>query len=142
MLVKTRGDLAEILQAVCEASLPVLVEEAVLGTEARIITMSGFRRQPVYAFLPTHARGKDKKFLREETEHLEHAARKTHSALGLESYSLVHMVMDKKGNVSVLGVETIPALHADADLHHALEAVGSSFAEFSDHFIRLALKKK
>ena len=142
MLAKTRGDLVEILQAVCEAKLPVLVEEAVLGTQAHVIALSGFRGQSVYTFLPMHAEGKEKKFQRVEKEQLETTAQKTHASLGLESYSLVHMVMDRKGAVSVLGVETVPTLHFEADLHHALAAVGSSFAEFADHFIRLALKKK
>jgi D-alanine-D-alanine ligase len=141
MRAKTREELSEILFTMFDASIPTLIEEAVLGTEVSVISMSGFRGQPTYTFLPQHKESLLARFQKKESELFQNIAREVHDKLGLGAYSRVHMAIDRRGQVSVLGVETLPMTHAEAELHDALEAVGSSFGEFARHLITHAVQK-
>lgn len=132
LTAKTRDELSEIFFTMYDSKIPVLVEEAVIGTEARIVSMRGFRGKPVYTFLPTTQKNSRAKLHSRESEALQKIARDVHHGLELGSYSCVHAVVDKKGNVSVLGVETLPQMHDSAELHEALKMVGATFGEFAE----------
>ncbi len=142
MRAKTRDELAALLFTMYDAGIPTLVEEAVLGTEASVIASSGFRGEPVYTFLPRNSEHPHAKLHPKESHLLQTIAKKIHDKLGLGAYSRMKAVINKKGNVSVLGIETMPMTHADAELHDALEAVGSSFHEFAHHMLASALGRK
>lgn len=140
--VKTRDELIDILFTMYDARIPTLIEEAVFGTQASVIVSSGFRGQDTYTFLPIHAEGKDVRIQPKESGLFQRIAREVHNKLGLGAYSRVNAAIDRRGNVHVLGIETLPMTHADAELHDALAAVGSSFAEFGSHVIESALGRK
>ncbi len=139
---KTRDELAAVLYEMYDAQIPILIEEAVLGTPVTVISSSGFRGQRTYTFLPMHAEDRNLKLHPDHKTLLQKIAKAIHEKLGLGAYSRMRAVIDKRGNISVLGIETSPMTHADAELHDALEAVGSSFGEFSAHVIRSAMERK
>ncbi|MEI8129926.1 MAG: hypothetical protein WCG55_00265 [bacterium] len=143
VIAKTRIELAHILQTMCQNKTPVLIEEAVIGQEVRVVASSGFRGQKTYTFLPVEKnRGAHKKLKREERDIVQRVARSVHEGLELGSYSCIHAVVSPKGRVYVTGVDTVLAVHPESDFHEALTSVGSSFREFSEHVLSHARARK
>lgn len=140
--VNTREDLAMMLTQLCDLKIPTLIEEAVLGTKACVVCSSGFRNEPTYVFLPSEAGKAGKRMHKEEAKKIQEIAKKIHEKMLLGSYSCVHVIVDKRGEVFVTDVETMPAFHEGSHLHHALDGVGSSFKEFAEHFIGAGMRKK
>lgn len=141
MRANTRDELFAVLLRLCELDIPALVEEAVLGTEASVVAVRGFRKQPLYTFLPVRGGGRLVRLKKNESDAMQKIARDTHAALGLGSYSRMRAVVTPRGHVYVLGIETVPALHADSDVHHAMETLGVSFGELAEHLIGEAMKE-
>lgn len=135
MRAKTRNELVDILLDTFDLSLPVLVEEEVLGRKASVITVPGFRGQKLYTFVPSgHVAGRDK----DSSQAFQDAARAVHAGLALGDYSRIEAVMDRKGRVHVTRIESVPMLGSDSDIHEALEKVGATFAEFAKHVLSRA----
>lgn len=132
MRAKTRHELFDILLNTFDLALPVLVEEEVLGKTARVITVPGFRGQKLYTFLPSgHTPGRDT----DASRALQEAARTAHVGLALGHYSCIEAVLDRKGKVHILHIETVPSFAPDSDLYAALETVGATVSELVRHFI-------
>jgi D-alanine-D-alanine ligase len=138
---KTRTELVAVLEDMHAQSIPVLVEEEVLGAHASVIVVPGFRGEATYAFIPERIESIHARLRPHETKLFEDVARTLHNGLDLGPYSRMVGVLDNRGAVSVLSVETVPRTHENAELHQALAAVGSSFPELADHLIRTALGK-
>jgi D-alanine-D-alanine ligase len=135
---KTREELALALGDFFDQSIPVLIEEAVLGIPASVMTIAGFRGEPLYTFLPngiTHGRNSD-------SERLQETARAAHRALSLGQYSRIEAIVTPKGHVHVTRVDTVPSFAPDSELHAALEGVGATFSELSDHLLFSTLGKR
>lgn len=129
---KSRDGLTAVLLEMFDLSIPVLIEEEVLGKRASVIAVPGFRGQPVYTFLPKGIAGsRDKR----ASEALQKLARDAHSGLVLGPYSRIEFVIARNGKLYVAKVDTVPSLAPGSDLHEALAAVGATFAELSDHML-------
>jgi D-alanine-D-alanine ligase len=138
---KTRDELTAILLHMIDADIPVLIEEAVIGKEVSVDTVSGFRGKHDYTFLPVVKNNSGMRVKKDESIALQKTARDVHKAFGLGHYSRIDTVVTPKGHVYVLSVDTVPRLHEQSDLHHSLREVGSSFDEFARHIIEMAMKK-
>lgn len=139
MRAKTRHELFDILLNTFDLSLPVLIEEEVLGRTASVITVPGFRGQKFYTFVPSgHVPGRDK----HSSGALQEAARTAHVGLALGHYSRIEAVLDRKGTVHITQIETMPSFAADSDLHAALKTVGATVGELVGHFIATAQPEK
>jgi D-alanine-D-alanine ligase len=65
----------------------------------------------------------------------------SHRALGCSSFSRVDMIVDKKGDIYVLEVNTIPGMTERSLLPKAAQAFGLSFGELCVKLIEIALQK-
>ena len=138
---KTRDELMTVLLQMFDAGIPVLVEEAVMGREVCVSAVAGFRGQPIYTFPALQKENREARLKPTESEELQKIAKAIHGQLHLGQYSRMHAILNPKGHVYVVGVETMPETHEGADLHHSLASVGSSFNEFIEHIINEAMKK-
>ncbi len=128
---QTRDELAAVLFEMFDVGMPVHIGEVVRGREVSVVSLAGFRGNPTYTFLPQEE-GSTRSSANRDLETL---ARKIHKGLGLGSYSRIETVITPKGIIHLLRIETVPALHGDSDLHHALASTGATFAEFARHMI-------
>ena len=139
---KDRIELFEVLSNAYDLSLPVLIEQEVLGKEISVISVPGFRNQSSYTFLPLHNENGNYKTFFDEDERIQNAISDLHKQLNLGQYSVFKCVVDKKGEISVTGIETQPALHPGSSLHHALNELGVTFNEFAKHLLDDAMSRK
>ncbi len=138
---KTRDELVTVLSQMYELKMSTLIEEAVLGKDVSVSSVSEFRGEPVYTFLPTRTDDLRAKLQGKESESLQKLAKEIHKNMHLGHYSRVEAIISPKGNIYVKNIETVPAFHKESDLHHAIEGVGSSFKEFAKHIIGKAIGK-
>lgn len=152
--------LPDVLGDVLDAYGGCLVEEFVIGREAVVALVEGFRGEDLYALPPARiellgdARVFDKEarergtarclvpsdFSHAEKESLMEAARLAHRALGLSHFSRADIIVTPRGTPYLLEVNASPKLHEGAVLSNLLHAIGSSTQEFLEHAIRLANK--
>lgn len=157
LIAPTLLELPERIGDVLDRFGGALVEEFVLGTEAAVVVIEGFRGQELYVLPPsrvalpvgmsfmsprTHEEGTlahrvPSDFSHTEKEALEAMARAAHRALGLSHFSRADIIVTKRGPI-LLEVNTTPKLHVGAALPPMLESVGSSVREFLEHAIQLA----
>jgi D-alanine-D-alanine ligase len=142
MRANTRDELTAVLLNMFDADIPVLVEEAVLGKEVSVDVVNGFRGKEIYTFLPVVKNDLRAKIKKDESEELQKIVCDVHKSLGLSHYSCVQAVITPKGNIYVLGADTVPELHEDSSLHHSFESVGVTFDEFAKHMIKSALGRR
>lgn len=139
---KNRNELIGILNNAFELQIPVLVEKEVFGKNVSVIALSNFRNKPVYTFLPVHHSDDSFKNYISENVRIEQEIAQLHKKLNLGNYTHFKCVVDNKGRMSVTGIETKPALHPGAPLHHALKELGVTFEEFAKSLIDDAMQNK
>ncbi|HDH03982.1 MAG TPA: D-alanine--D-alanine ligase [Candidatus Campbellbacteria bacterium] len=144
----------------------VIVEEFIEGREATCGVVDDFRKQEYYALpvieiIPPEKSDffdYDAKYGGETREvcpanfdqpvktAMEDMARKAHKALGCRHYSRADFIVSKRRangetKIYILEVNTLPGLTTESLLPKAINAIGSSYSEFLDHLLTLALKK-
>lgn len=139
--VMTRDELSATLLEMRDLSIPVSIEEEVLGRKASVVCSAGFRGKETYTFLPEGAAA-GKTWHGAESEAVQNAARAAHEALMLGPYSRIEAVFTPRGHVYVTAVETVPSFAPESGMHASLEGVGATFAEFADHLLFSTLKKR
>lgn len=149
-------DLASAIADALEMFDSALVEEYVIGEEATVGLVDGFRGESLYAFPPAyverggmrhlefshHLQGQlrhqaPSAFSHAEKEALIECARRAHATLGLSHMSRADMILTKRGPY-LLEVNAIPGLYPGSGMAAMLEAVGSSTPEYVMHQIQLA----
>jgi len=133
-IVRLIKDLPAAIRFAREHSNVVIVEEFIRGKEATCGVIDNFRGKEHYSLLPESA----KPLSKVEKMAVQDLAIRIHKSLGLRHYSDTDFIISPKG-VYVLETNSQPALHKDALLPKALEAVGSSYPEFLKHVINLAI---
>lgn len=157
----------ELVEAVKVASAfdsKILVEEYIKGREATCGIIENFRDKkhyslPVIEIIPPAGHnffnyeakygGETREvcpacFDSEIKNKIEEMARTAHEVLGLRHYSRADFIVSPKssargGQVFILEVNTLPGLTTESLLPKAIKAVGSSYSEFLEHLINLAL---
>ena len=150
--------LPDAIGDVLDAFGAALVEEFVIGREAVVGIIEGFRGEELYALPPAHAvlpegmRMFDRAahaagsarysapgdFSHEEKQSLMSVARAAHRALELSHFSRADIMLTARGIPYLLEVNASPKLHENAAVPQLLEYVGSSTREFLEHVIGLA----
>jgi D-alanine-D-alanine ligase len=150
-------ELPGLVGDILDAFGSVIVEEFVLGEEATVGVIEGFRGQELYVLPPAlvlypeeapflhfehHTNGDVRhivpsRFTDLEKMALMDAARAAHTALGLSQFSKADFILTRRGPY-LLEVDALPHLHEGSAFHHKLEAVGSSLGELLEHIIGLA----
>lgn len=156
-IAATIVQLPEILGDILDAFGSALVEEFVLGDEATVGVIEGFRGEELYALPPArvvypdtsqflhfehHRAGEVRHlvpsdFTDIEKQALMDAAREAHRALGLSHFSRADFIVSRRGPY-LLEVNALPGLHEHAAMPRLLESVGASLTDFMGHAIGLA----
>ena len=154
-------DYDSLLAGLLEASKigdQILVEQFIEGREATSGVVEKFRGQDTYALLPIEIIpppkssffSRDVKYTGETqeicpgnfdqktTEALQEMAVAAHKALGLRHYSRSDFIISPNG-IYILETNSLPGLTPQSLLPKSLAAVGSTFPEFLDHLLNLAL---
>ena len=139
---KDRTELFDVLGNAYDLAMPVLIEEEVFGKEISVVSVPGFRKQSQYTFLPVHHDNGYFRTYMHENKKIQKTIADIHDKLNLGPYSVFKCIVNKKGDVSISKIETQPALHPGSPLHHALNEVGATFAEFANHLIEQAIEAK
>ncbi len=139
VICKTKDELTAYLKKMCELDIACMVEEIILGRNASIVVMPGFRNRADYSLLPMLHDNRNTKLQKNEQEELEKIAQNLHKKMHLGAYSRITVCVNQKGNIFVCGVDTLPDTSEASHLHKSLENVGSSFPEFAEHMIQQAL---
>jgi len=159
-IVNDFRSLAEALNKAFEVGDTALVEEYVKGREASCGVVDNFRGQTHYVLPPTEIRAPAKNiffdydakysgesqeicpgnFTKKEKDEIQRVAQLAHKILGLRHYSRSDFIVSPKG-VYFLEVNTLPGFTEESILPKSLDAVGSSFAEFLEHVVDLAMER-
>ncbi|MBI4691831.1 MAG: D-alanine--D-alanine ligase [Candidatus Terrybacteria bacterium] len=160
-IVHAFNNLIEAIEKAFTFDSKIIIEEYIKGTEATCGVVDNFRNQKIYSLpvieiIPPPEQeffNYDAKYSGETKEicpanfdseiknKIEEAAKKAHQALGCRHYSRADFRVLPNGKIYILEVNTLPGLTAESLLPKALNAVGSSYPEFLDHLITLALSK-
>jgi D-alanine-D-alanine ligase len=157
VLVRTYHDLFDALEQAFSDSDTVLIEQYILGKEATVGVIDGYRGVTHYALPPIeivptkndffdYAEKYDglaqevcpARFGAETNKILEKLALEVHKLLNLKHYSRSDFIVTPHG-VYFLEVNTLPGLTEACLVPKALTAVGSSLPEFLDHVVQRAL---
>jgi D-alanine-D-alanine ligase len=140
----------------------ILVEEYIVGKEATVGVLEGFRDNKIYPFLPIEIvppAGSDffdadvkydgstteispGNFTKEEKELMQEWAILAHDILNLRHYSRTDFIIHPRRGIYVLETNSLPGLTAESLLPKSFESVGSNYKEFLDHIIDLAIQGK
>lgn len=152
--VATIIELPEVLGEVIDAFGSALVEEFIIGEEATVGIIEGFRGEELYALPPArvmypeespflhfdHHRAGDvrhlvpSEFSDLEKQALMDVARSAHRALGLSQASRADFIVTRRGPY-LLEVNSLPGLHEHAAFPQMLESVGASVTDYLRHLV-------
>ena len=162
-LIKSKNDFAQALEKAFEKGGSVLIEEFIPGVEATVGVIEGFRGQALYTLPAVEIRTNGGFFdyeakygikvemqkrsleivpatfspsIKKELERLAIAA---HEALGLSHYSRSDFIISPHRGIFILETNSLPCLTKESTLSKALDSVGSSLPEFTNHLVTLAV---
>lgn len=158
-IAKTFSDLVTALMQARDVHTDVLVEEFIIGKEATVGLVEGFRGEDLYSLLPIEIKKPKHEvwdysakydgsidevcpgnFSKEEKEELVKATRTIHRILGLKHYSRADFIVHPRG-IYILEVNTLPGFTEASLFPKALSATGISSSDFIDHIISLAVRE-
>jgi D-alanine-D-alanine ligase len=160
-IVKTYDDLVQTMVKLYEQYDELLIEEYIEGREATVGVIDRFRDDKVYALLPIEIKVSDDykffdydakysggteeispgNFSKDESEAMQEVARLAHEVLGLRHYSRSDFIIHPKRGIYILETNSLPGLTEESLLPKSFEPVGSTYEEFLDHVITLALEE-
>jgi len=160
-IARTMDQLKEGITRAFDHAGTVFVEQFIRGREATCGVLDHFRGQEHYALLPieivppAHRPFFDYeskydgstqelcpgRFSEATKRQIEELAKKIHRALGLRHYSRSDFIVTPRG-IYALEVNTLPGLTTESLLPKSIAAVGSTYAQFLDHVLTLALEGK
>jgi D-alanine-D-alanine ligase len=148
------------LKKAAKVSKNILIEQYIEGREATCGVIEKFRDQDIYSLLPIEiiprqgqtffdyeSKYSDNKgaqeicpgnFDQKTTKLIQDMAINAHKALGMRHYSRSDFIVTPRG-VYILEINSLPGLTPQSLLPKSLEAVASSFPQFLEHLIGLAL---
>ncbi len=160
-VANTMPELIDAIQLLTDVDNDILVEEFIMGKEATVGVVDDFRGEKHYAFLPIEiAKPADihfdyalkysgeaqeispGRFTALESKKLQELARMVHTALDLSHYSRADFIVHPKKGIYFLEINSLPGLTSESLIPKMVRTVGSTFAEFVDHVIKLAIKEK
>lgn len=138
----------------------ILIEEYIVGKEATVGTIDGFRDEIIYVLPPVevdrnpglghydYARklAEDVRheafgtFSSDEKQELGRLAKEAHRILGLRDVGRHDFVVSRRG-ILFIESNTVPELHRGSPMRNSLEAVGSSVGQYLEHVINRALSR-
>ncbi len=163
--VKLAKNFTELIESIKHAfgfSKKILVEEAISGREFTCGVIDHFREEKHYALPAVEIiPHKNKSFFDYEAKYggfaveicpakidevlrkkLAHSAILAHQSIGARHYSRTDFMVDRRGNIYTLEINTLPGMTASSLFPKALDAVGANQEHFLDHIVSLSLSGK
>lgn len=148
------------LKKASEISNKILIEQYIEGREVSCGVIEKFREEDIYTLLPAEiipqadqafydyeSKYSDSKgahvicpgeFDHKTTRVIQEMAKTAHQCLGMRHYSRSDFIVSPEG-VYILEINSLPGMTSHSLFPKSMEAVGSSFPDFLDHLIGLAL---
>lgn len=110
----------------------ILIEEFISGKVASIHSVPHFRGEDLYVFPPVNVFGK---FSSPEKRKLEIIAKSLHNHIGAKHYLKSNFILNKRGKVYLLDLESIPNLKSFSHFSQACESVGATMHDVMEHIL-------
>ncbi len=138
-LAKTFPELVNAIEDGVNHKKSILVEEFIPGKVASVHTVSGFRENSntgdVYSFPLGNSFGN---FSTEEKEILSRVAKDLHKHIGAKHYLKSDFVLNSRGKVYLLQIESMPDLKTDSHFSQVCESIGAKMHHVVEHILRQA----
>ena len=148
----TTLELAVIVEDSVSHAVPFIAEQYIFGKEVAVGVMDEFRNTAPYVLPPieidTPNRGVLTRDMRaathisekstlsqQEKEHIIDLAKQIYTHMGAKDYSQVEFIIDPRGEVYFIEIDTHPHLQESAPFREALSRVGASFSDFVKNII-------
>jgi len=141
-LAQTFNDLADAIEDGVSHGESILVEEFISNKNASVHSVADFRGQDVYVFplgnsfgnLPAQAG-----FSPDEKEKLINLAKDLHKHIGARHYLKTDFVLNPRGKIYLLSIESTPNLKPNSHFHQVCESVGAKMHQVVEHILGQAL---
>lgn len=145
--VKNSTELTEALTSVFHATNEALIQEFIKGREFTCAVFDYGWSESAFALLPTEIIPQfpaspvalatpPKGFSEQKIKKVQKAALAVHNRAGASGCSRTDMIMDTKGEIFVLEINTVPGFSSRSLLFHAAEASGVGFPRLLDILIQ------
>ena len=136
-LAKTFNELVAAIEDGVRNEKSILVEEFITGKVASMHSVSDFRGQDFYIFPATNVSGN---LSVSEKEKLDYLIKELHKHIGAKHYLKSNFVLNKRGKVYLLDLESTPDLRLDSHFSKVCESVGAKMHDVVGHMIEKVLK--
>jgi len=139
-LIKTFPELVELI----ENNKNILIEEYIEGSNTSIHSVPDFRGQDIYIFPArnaTHsvAGGPPSNLTHQDKDKLYVLVKELHHRLGINYYLKSDFIVNPKGKIYLLGIESNPDLKQDSHFSQACESVGAKTRNVIEHILENAI---
>lgn len=110
----------------------ILVEEFISGKVVSVHSVPDFREQEIYIFTPVNVFGN---LLSGEKEKLVDLAKDLHKHIGAKHYLKSNFVLNKRGKVYLLDLDSTPNLNSYSHFSQACESVGAKMYHVVEHIL-------
>lgn len=131
-LAKTFPELVDAIEDGLNHGKSILVEEFIAGKVASVHSMPKFRDQDIYTFPLGNTFGI---FSPNEKEKLFSLAKDLHRHIGVKHYLKSDFVLNPRGKVYLLQIESIPDLNNDSHFSQVCESVGVKTHHVIEHIL-------
>jgi len=151
-----RDEMQEALQEIAKYGSRVLVEEKISGREMTVPVMDGSALSPIeiippdgeFDYVAKYQSGEKgareicpAALTEEEEKNLREAAEQVHAVLDLRVYSRSDFILDDKGRVWFLEVNTLPGMTPNSLIPKAAAVEGMSYDELVEKIVLLSLRE-
>ncbi|MCB9805933.1 D-alanine--D-alanine ligase [Candidatus Nomurabacteria bacterium] len=161
-IVQNMEELRDALCKLYQESPDFICEEYIKGKEGTVGVIDCFRGEDSYSLLPIEIVPPDSKqffdyeckydgstkeicpgnFTKAESQEMQRVAKLAHELLGLRHYSRSDFMVHPKRGVFFLETNSLPGMTSESLLPKAVKAVGSTYKDFLEHVIDLAIDRK
>jgi len=134
-LAKTFPELVRAIEDGVSREKSILVEEFVTGKIASTHSIPEFRGEEIYIFPLVNTFGI---FSSEEKENLYTLARRMHEHLGAKHYLKSDFVLNPRGRIYLLQIETTPDLKSGSQFEEVCESAGAKMHQVVEHMLEQA----
>jgi len=131
-LANTFNELVEGIEDGVKHKESILVEEFISGKVASVHSVPNFRGEETYVFPPVNVFGN---FSSSEKEKLVSLTKELHNHIGTKHYLKSNFVLNKRGKVYLLELESMPNLKSFSHFAQACESVGAKMHHVVEHIL-------
>lgn len=131
-LAKTFEELVEAIEDGVKHEKSILVEEFIQGKVASVHSVPAFRGEDFYTFPISNTFGN---FSSSEKEKLASLAKDLHQHTNAKHYLKLDFILNPKGKVYLLGIESTPDLNAGSHFSEACESIGAKIHQVVEHIL-------